>query len=268
MCEARLKRKVYGVLTGAVSFSRDLREKMMWNRVPRSNLSPRAAGNGRSDGSSGILAIRFSPIIIAFPVLALMAALGFPAEAIAAQDSLYRECDTVPRGRSPRYVNLRTEPDAGCESTVPCGALQEASRNLPDGGVETYHFRMRGGDTLKDGTFEIRDRLKRIKQQGSYAAGKRSGEWVAWYPNGKRRTVEHFREGKREGLHREYSSKGRLVDEFKYREGTIDCLDGYHRSWYHNGKLKFEMLVQDRKLTRYVFFDSLGKELDLPVILK
>jgi hypothetical protein len=31
--------------------------------------------------------------------------------------------------------------------------------------------------------------------------------------------------------------------------------------------LKFEMLVQDRKLTRYVFFDSLGKELDPPVIL-
>ena len=30
-CEARLKRKVYGMLTGAVPLSRDLREKMMWN---------------------------------------------------------------------------------------------------------------------------------------------------------------------------------------------------------------------------------------------
>ena len=30
-CEAGLKRKVYGMLTGAVPLSRDLREKMMWN---------------------------------------------------------------------------------------------------------------------------------------------------------------------------------------------------------------------------------------------
>ena len=197
-----------------------------------------------------------------------MAARGVPAEALSGRDSLYRECDTVPRGRSPRFVDLRVEPDAGCGSTVRCGALQVASRNLPDGGVETFHFRLRGGDTLKDGTFEVRDRFKRIRQQGSYAAGKRAGEWVAWYPNGKRRSVEQYREGLREGLHREYSPKGALLDEFKYRDGTLDCTDGYHRSWYHNGKPKFEMLVQNRKLTRYVFFDSLGKELDPPVILK
>jgi hypothetical protein len=215
------------------------------------------------------LAIRFLKAA-SYPsahVLALVLTLGFPAAASAGRDSLYRECDTVPRGGSPRYVNLRVEEDGGCASSVPCGPQQVASRNLPDGGVEVYHFRMRGGDTLKDGTFEIRDRAKRLKQQGGFAAGKRSGEWIVWYANGKRRSVENYREGMREGLHREFSPKGRLLDEFKYRNGTLDCTDGYHRSWYHNGKLKFEMLVRDRKLARYVFFDSLGKELDLPVIL-
>jgi hypothetical protein len=215
------------------------------------------------------LAVRFTATAFFHAALALAWASGpaFPGAVPISRDSLFRECDTVPRGGSPRYAYIRVEEDPGCASSVPCGSRQLASRILPDGGVEMFHYRLRGGDTLKDGTFEIRDRAKRIKQQGSFAAGKRSGEWIAWYANGKRRSVENYREGMREGLHREYSPKGKLLDEFKYRDGALDCTDGYHRSWYHNGKLKFEMLIRDRKLARYVFFDSLGKELNLPVIL-
>jgi MORN repeat protein len=226
---------------------------MMWNRISRVSLCSRTANAAAS----------FQAAL----ALAWTLGWGIPSAAPIAPDSLYRECDTVPRGGSPRYASIRVEEDPGCASTVPCGPEQAASRNLPDGGVEAYHFRMRGRDTIRDGTFEIRDQAKRIRKQGRFAAGKRSGEWIAWYPNGKRRSVENYREGMLEGLHREYSPKGRLLDEFKYRDGALDCADGYHRSWYHNGKLKFEMQVRDRKLARYVFFDSLGKELDLPVLL-
>jgi antitoxin component YwqK of YwqJK toxin-antitoxin module len=182
-------------------------------------------------------------------------------------DSLYWECDTVPHGRASRIVSLAAAEDPGCESTQPCGPEREGSRTLPDGSVETFHFRMRNQAQVKDGAFEIRDRAGRVKQQGSYSSGKRSGEWVSWYPDGKRRSVEHYLDGKLNGLHREYYPNGRLMDEFKYRDGILDCRDGYHKSWYEGGALKFEMEVRDRKLAKYVFYDTLGKELRTPILL-
>jgi hypothetical protein len=191
---------------------------------------------------------------------------GMAFHARAASDSLYWECDTVPRSQSARMVNLVPD-DAGCESAHPCGPVLAGKRVLADGGTETFHYRMRNVDTVKDGGFEIRNRSGRLRQRGGYVSGRRSGEWITWYPDGKMRSVEHYRDGKREGLHREYSTRGRITDEFKYRDGKLDCADGYHRSWYHNGKLKFELAVENRKLARYVFYDSLGKELGLPVIL-
>lgn len=197
---------------------------------------------------------------------ASVAISGFVSLAAAAPDSLYWECDTVPRGQSARVVNLVPD-DPGCGSAQPCGPVAQGKRVLADGGTELFHYRMRNSDTVRDGGFEIRNPSGRLRQRGGYVSGRRSGEWVSWYPDGKTRSVEHYRDGKPDGLHREYSARGVIVEEFKYRDGKLDCADGYHRSWYRNGRLKFELAVENRKLARYVFYDSLGKELRLPVIL-
>ncbi|GEM_PF-5626041 len=201
-----------------------------------------------------------------FPFFALFL-FGFLIRTASAQDSLYWECDTVPRGQSARVVSLLGNEDVGCEASQPCGPVQETVKALPEGGTEHFHFRMRNDVVVKDGAFEIRDGAKRLKQQGSYVSGKRSGAWITWFPDGKKKSEAGYVDGKLQGLHREYFPNGKVMDEFKYRDGKIDCGDGYHKSWYAGGRLKFEMDVRDRKLSRYVFYDSLGKELNLPVIL-
>jgi antitoxin component YwqK of YwqJK toxin-antitoxin module len=145
----------------------------------------------------------------------------------------------------------------------------EMERVLPDGGVERFHYRLRDEKMIKEGSFEVRDRKKRLKQRGSYASGRRSGEWTTWYPGGKRKSsVQHYRNGRLEGIHREFYPGGGLMDEFKYRDGRLDCADGYHKSWYEGGRLKFELVVRDRKLAKYAFYDTAGRKIKPPVVIR
>ncbi|MDB5050846.1 MAG: hypothetical protein JWO30_3917 [Fibrobacteres bacterium] len=185
-----------------------------------------------------------------------------------AQDSLYWECDTTSREYRARFeVHQGAEPSA-YDPGLECAPFLETERMAEGGAVERFHYCLQGKLKVKQGDFECRYPGKRVKEKGRFSFGRKIGEWKSWYPDGKLRGVSNFVDGKLEGVSTEYYPDGKVMDEFKYHDGRIDCRDGYHRSYYRKGGLKVDFGIAEGRLVKYVFYDSLGKVLTLPVILK
>jgi hypothetical protein len=193
----------------------------------------------------------------------LLAAAGFSR----AQDSLYWECDTTSREYRSRFENQQRLGPV-YDPTLECAPSEVLERKGKDGVTEWVQYCLQGGLKVKNGQFESRYPSKAVKETGNYAFDKKVGEWVTWYPDGKKQGVARYVDGKQEGVTREYWPDGKVKDEFKYHQGRIDCADGYHRSYHGNGRLKVDFGVADGRLVRYVIYDSRGKRMSLPAILK
>jgi hypothetical protein len=203
---------------------------------------------------------------VALTILRRMGWLALLASAAAAQDSLYAECDSTSRefraGSDPQ-----TGDAAAYDPGLPCEAAPEMERNAFDGGRERFSVCKQERLTLKHGGFESLYPGGIVRERGEYAHGRKTGEWREWYPDGKPKAVANYLQGRLEGIALAFHPNGKVMDEFKYRDGRIDCRDGYHRSYYRMGRLKVDLGIKAGRLVKYAFYDSLGKELALPVIL-
>ncbi len=184
-----------------------------------------------------------------------------------AQDSLYWECDTTSR-----EYRAELELPPGPESPVydsmeACAPAPDMERPAAEGGKEIFGYCVQGSLKVREGRFESRYASGRLRLRGRYHHGKKTGEWVEWFPDGKRKSVGYYVKGRLEGLNVAFYPDGKVMDEFKYRDGRIDCRDGYHRSYSKKGRLKVDFGIKDGRLVKYLFYDNQGKEISLPVIL-
>ena len=194
--------------------------------------------------------------------------LAFALAPASASDSLYAECDTVFRGRSSAYVEVTPDPIPDCVFTNTCDPRQVSDKKLNDGTWERYEFRVVDGRKVKDGEYLLRYDSTRIKEKGEFAFGRRIGEWAGWHGNGRKKYESTYKAGLLNGTSLEYWPNGKVMEEWKYAEGKIDCRDGYHKSYHRGGQPKFELRIRDRMLDRYVLFDSTGREVNLPMIMQ
>lgn len=185
-----------------------------------------------------------------------------------ASDSLYADCDTVSHGHGSAYVEVLPDPVPQCAFTNTCEPRQISEKKLPDGTLERYEYRLQEGRKVKDGAYLVRYDSARIKEKGEYAFGLRTGEWAAWHANGRKKYESTYKGGRLDGTSLEYWPNGKVMEEWKYSEGKIDCRDGYHKSYHRGGQPKFELRIRDSMLDRYVLFDSTGRELNLPIMMK
>jgi MORN repeat variant len=190
------------------------------------------------------------------------------AAAALGQDSLYWGCDTTSREYQAEFEKHQGLELPVYEPGEACDPQPEMVRAATEGGSERFNYCLQGYLKVKDGPYESRYPTGHLRWQGTYSHDKKAGEWREWYPSGKRKSVSYYVKGRLEGLSREFHPNGKVMDEYKYHDGRIDCRNGYHRSYYRNGSMKVDFGLKDGRLVRYVFYDSHGKVMRLPVILK
>jgi len=81
-----------------------------------------------------------------------------------------------------------------------------------------------------------------LQEQREFTDGMKTGEYVAWWENGKERLRYFFKNDEYEGTCREWNTKGLLVKEMNYKNGHEA---GAQRWWYDNGKIKANYVITD-----------------------
>ncbi len=96
------------------------------------------------------------------------------------------------------------------------------------------------------GNTEEYDRKTKLQlYKYNYKEGKLNGIQKDWYENGQLRCEFNYKEGKEEGIQKEWYENGQLWYEDNYKEGKQD---GIQKSWYENGQLHYKMYYKNGKL--------------------
>ena len=83
-----------------------------------------------------------------------------------------------------------------------------------------------------------------IELERNYKDGKLDGLFKEWYENGKLDMKGNYKDGIKDGLWKKWYENGQLVFEMNYKD---DKEDGLQRLWYENGQLKSEGNYKDGK---------------------
>ena len=79
-----------------------------------------------------------------------------------------------------------------------------------------------------------------LMERRFFSNGRKTGDYVAWWPNGTKKLVYHFEEGEYHGVCREWSESGVLLQEMTYKNGYED---GRQKQFYDNGKIKANYIL-------------------------
>jgi antitoxin component YwqK of YwqJK toxin-antitoxin module len=79
-----------------------------------------------------------------------------------------------------------------------------------------------------------------LKEKREFTNGMKTGEFIAWWENGKQRLHYLFINDEYDGTCREWNEDGLLIKEMNYKKGYEE---GTQRCWYENGKIKANYII-------------------------
>lgn len=110
--------------------------------------------------------------------------------------------------------------------------------------------------TLESGTLTLWHFNGQKKMVGSYRKGKPNGEWVNWYPNGKKSAVMPYVNGLSEGTGARFYRNGNKESEIQFKANKAN---GYWKQWYADGSLKTSMNMVNDVPTEISSWDENGR---------
>ncbi|GAB4031239.1 toxin-antitoxin system YwqK family antitoxin [Spirosoma gilvum] len=75
----------------------------------------------------------------------------------------------------------------------------------------------------------------KLAEKRFFNNGQKTGDYLAWWPNGTKKLAYHFENGEYNGVCREWSQSGLLLKEMTYTNGYEE---GPQKQFYENGKIK------------------------------
>ncbi len=81
----------------------------------------------------------------------------------------------------------------------------------------------------------------KIKETRRFSLGKKTGDYIAWWPNGSKQLHYFFIDDEYEGNCKEWNEKGLLTKDMNYKKSKEE---GLQRWWYDNGKIKANYFIK------------------------
>jgi antitoxin component YwqK of YwqJK toxin-antitoxin module len=81
-----------------------------------------------------------------------------------------------------------------------------------------------------------------LKEKRFFNNGLKAGEYVAWWPNGKKQLHYFFENSEYEGTCREWNNEGTLIKLANYKKGHEE---GLQQLWYDNRKVRANYVIKD-----------------------
>mgnify|MGYP000896226819 CR=1 FL=1 len=95
-----------------------------------------------------------------------------------------------------------------------------------------------------------------VSGEGNYENNTPVGEWKYYYETGKISSIGTLnKKGQKEGVWKEYDTKGNLISEDSYSDGKYE---GPSKNYYANGKVYEEYVYRRGKINAYKYFDKNG----------
>lgn len=91
---------------------------------------------------------------------------------------------------------------------------------------------------------------------GGFSKGKPDGEWVNWYPNGKKSAVMPYKNGLSEGTGYRYYRNGGKESEIQFKQNKAN---GVWKQWYADGSIKTEMVMVNDEPAKILTWDESGR---------
>ena len=85
--------------------------------------------------------------------------------------------------------------------------------------------------------YDVYNNKSQLKFEEKFKDGKRDGLYKEWYENGQLRVEINHKDNKREGLWKMYYENGQLKRVENFKDGTQI---GAFRNWHENGQLNYE----------------------------
>lgn len=83
---------------------------------------------------------------------------------------------------------------------------------------------------------------KRLKEKRFFTNGTKTGEYIAWWENGKKQLDYFFVADEYEGTCKEWNKEGFLNKIMNYKKGHEE---GHQQWWYDNGRIKANYVIKD-----------------------
>lgn len=80
------------------------------------------------------------------------------------------------------------------------------------------------------------------KEKRYFTNGQKTGEYIAWWPNGQIQLDYYFVADEYEGTCKEWNEAGLLTKIMNYKNGYEN---GHQQWWYDNGKIKANYIIKD-----------------------
>ncbi|MFM8834658.1 MAG: toxin-antitoxin system YwqK family antitoxin [Cytophagales bacterium] len=80
-----------------------------------------------------------------------------------------------------------------------------------------------------------------LREKRFFVNGSKEGEFITWWPNGKKQLHYHFSKGEYEGACREWNEQGALTKLGNYTQGYEE---GTQQLWYDNGKIRANYVIK------------------------
>lgn len=81
-----------------------------------------------------------------------------------------------------------------------------------------------------------------LKEKREFTNGMKTGEYLAWWENGKQQVHYFFKQDEYDGTCRDWNQAGLLVKQMNYKMGHEE---GSQQWWYDNGKIKANYVITD-----------------------
>ena len=114
-----------------------------------------------------------------------------------------------------------------------------------------------GKATPADGFQEVRSPEGMLLQYRFFKNGKKEGEHLGWWPDGKPRFLFHFKDGRYDGAQITWTPAGVMSTLNHYRMGREE---GLQRAWTGDGVLTFNYTVKDGRIYGYRGTKECGRQ--------
>jgi len=154
------------------------------------------------------------------------------------------------------YLKTKESVNTYCIKHSELENIKKIKYHRPNGGQETNYKITKSIDNETKKEYYDNGQIKSVEY---YKDGKKEGLWIRYFYNGNLSIKGNFKDNKQEGYWMSYYDNGQLYLDRIYKDGK---LEGIWKSFYKNGQLNYEWNYKEGELISQKCWDENGNKIE------
>ena len=154
------------------------------------------------------------------------------------------------------YLKTKESVNTYCIKHSELENIKKIKYHRPNGGQETNYKITKSIDNETKKEYYDNGQIKSVEY---YKDGKKEGLWIRYFYNGNLSIKGNFKDNKQEGYWMSYYDNGQLYLDRIYKDGK---LEGIWKSYYENGQLNYEWNYKEGELISQKCWNENGNKIE------